>query len=45
MKHDLRCIVASRDILAGELLLEDYPVVFGPKDQYLGNYRFKIISN
>ena len=44
-KHDLRCVVASRDILAGELLLEDYPVVFGPKDQYLGKYRFGLIVN
>ena len=36
--QNFRCVVASRDILAGELLLEDYPVVLGPKDQYIGNY-------
>ena len=34
--NPFRCVVASRDILAGELLLEDFPAVFGPKDQYLG---------
>ena len=34
--NPFRCVVASRDIIAGELLLEDFPAVFGPKDQYLG---------
>ena len=36
--NHIRCVVASRDIAAGELLLEDYPAVYGPKDQYLGRY-------
>ena len=35
-----RCVVAARDIKAGELLLEDYPAVFGPKDQLLGIQEF-----
>ena len=34
-----RCVVASRDIKAGELLLEDYPAAFGPKDQVLGTHQ------
>ena len=33
---NFRCIVAARDIKAGELLLEDFPATFGPKDQLLG---------
>ena len=40
-KSYIRCVVASRDIAAGELLLEDYPAVYGPKDQYLGRYHIQ----
>ena len=39
--NHIRCVVASRDIAAGELLLEDYPAVYGPKDQYLGRYQIQ----